>query len=208
MERASIMKKRKKIKRRRRQPVNKELEHTVTAKDSHCEQTIQRIAKNHHLSFNRKGHAKNRLYFKCAEKTWNRFYADIRHLCIADNLVACPTWLQKTILENLKKASKNRLWPKHAQKAIEILKTISAQDNALQAAVKIQPSKAAPSTQTNSSPGHVLTSGSHAKNLMQRTIHCIFSCLKNFVRKLGSLRIGAGGAFPGLRDEKYRIDAS
>ena len=122
--------------------------------------------------------------------------------------VPCPKWLQKAILKNLKKASTNKLWPDRAKKAIEILKTISAQHNAPEAAVNIKPSTAAPLTQTDSSSGRILTSDLCARNPIQHTLCGISSCLKTFVKKLAGLRIGAGGVFSDIRDEKYRIDAS
>ena len=202
------MKKHKKMKRRKRQVINSDFEHMVTARNDNCRQTIQQISKDHRIGFFTKGHAKNRLYFKCAEKRWNRFYADIRHLCFADNLVTCPTWLQKTMLKNLKKSSNNRLWPDRAQKAIEILKAISKKHDAPEAAVNIQPSTAAPSTQNKCSLEHVSTSGSRVKTLIQRIVYSISSCLKNFVGKLVSRRMVDGGALSGAGDGEYRIDTT
>ena len=120
--------------------------------------------------------------------------------------VPCPKWLQKTILKNLKKASTNRLWPDRAKKAIEILKTISAQDNTLQAAVDIQPSTAASLIQNKCSPEHVSTYSSRVKTLIQRIAYKISNYLENVVRKLVGLRIVDEDASSGAGDR--RIDAT
>ena len=122
--------------------------------------------------------------------------------------VPCPMWLQKSMLKNLKKASTNKLWPERVKKASGILNSLNVKQHAPKAPMNVTPSKDAPATQTGSSSGRILTFGSRARNLIQHTLRGISGRLKTFVKKLVSRRIGVGGAFSGLRDEKYRIDAS
>lgn len=186
------------MKNRKRQIINCDFEYMVTARNDDCCRTIQQMGKGYRLGFFAKGHAKNRLYFKCVEKKWKRFYDNIRHLCIADNLVACPAWLQKTILKNLEKSSTNRFWSNRAKKATEILRTISAVHDASKTVMYIKPPATVFSTVSNYSPKRVHTFASRIRNLVNNVTRKSASYLKNFTTKLFKRRKVGSAALSGV----------
>jgi len=124
MERAGTMKKEKNVKRRKRPVINSNLEHTVIAKDCHCKDFITLKAIKHHLKIFTKGHTKNRLYFQCTEKKWQRFYRLIMDRCIVEPAVKCPKWLQKKILKNLHAAAHSRIDPVGAETAEKLMEAV------------------------------------------------------------------------------------
>ena len=190
------MKKKRKIKRCRKRA----LKHVITARNDDCRRIIQQISKNHDIHFYKNGHVKNRLYYKCDEKTWVSFYKKIKDLCMDSKPVHCPNWLQKKILKNLKKASNNKLWPECAKKANEILDSLKAKQHAPETPINTTPSTVESSIPTDSSVEHVSVSGSLEKSFVHRLVYGVFSWLKNILKKLTGSRINAVGTFSGLKD--------
>lgn len=95
------MKKNRKLKKRKRPLPKNKFEFTVVAKDSDCEEIIKHKARSHGLIVYQKGHARHRLYFKCAQDKWVHFHGKVKNLCLDDGPGRCPAWLQKSMLKNL-----------------------------------------------------------------------------------------------------------
>lgn len=135
MKKQGKLKRPRRPKRRKRQVINGQLEHAITAKDLRCDEAVQLKAEDHHLGFYRKGHSRNHLYFKCDEKKWNSFYSDIRHLCIVDS-PATPAKLQKKMLKNLSAAAYSNIDLARAKTAERLLAAVKR--NADKAALQVQ----------------------------------------------------------------------
>lgn len=121
MENRRQPKKRRQLTKRRQPNTKRTLEYAVTAKDSLGEETIKLKAKEHSLNCFRKGHAKNRLYFRCTEESWNHFYGEVKHLCLVDGPGRCPAGLQKKMLKNLHAAAHSRIDLLRAERAKALL---------------------------------------------------------------------------------------
>lgn len=125
--------------RRKRQRKMDGSEFTVKALDSDCEQTITQKAKDHQINVFRKGHSKYRLYFACPAKRWQRFRNDIKDLCVIESPVACPAWLRKTMLRNLRETAACRFNPVRVIKALDILAAINTEPNVRPSQVQVEP---------------------------------------------------------------------
>jgi hypothetical protein len=102
--------------------------------------------------------------------------------------VPCPAWLQKNILKNLDKASKNRFWPDRAKKATEILRAISTENDTSKATMHSKPLATTVSTESEYLPKRVHTFASRTRNLVNNIVDKSINHLKSFTTKLFNRR--------------------
>jgi len=187
------MQKQKKLKkpgRRKRQAINGKREHCVTAKNVFSRELIQQKAKDHHLSFYRKGHSINRLYFRSNEGRWNGFYDEIKHLCFGDNFVNCPAHIQKKMVKNLNATAHSKINSTGAKIAKKIFKKLEpdTKKSVAQQQRKIKKAGAGANTNTKLSTSvQMVTSG--RQKLISNTLKKCLSHLQIFLSRRKHRRV-------------------
>ena len=125
---------------------------TVVANDPICKDFIIEKATKHNMKTFTRGHVKNRLYFQCTEKRWQRFCKLIVKKCVFDSPVYCPKWLQKKILKNLHAAAHSRINPTGARTAEKLLGVVKCNSNKAASQAQSKTEKANVYAQSNGQP--------------------------------------------------------
>jgi len=111
--------------------------------------------------------------------------------------VPCPKWLQKAILKNLKKTSKNRFWPVRAKKATEILQAISTEYGTPKATMHSKPLATTFSTESEYLLKHVHTFALRTRDLVNNIVYKSINHLKSFTKKIFNRRKVGSAALSG-----------
>jgi hypothetical protein len=108
------------IKKRKRK-VTLEQEFTVVSKDGPSVEVIEQKARQNNIAVFRKGHARNRLYFRCVPKKKDQFLKDIGDICFWESAVTLPNRILRHFRRKLLKTAVNRLDKKAAQATLKVL---------------------------------------------------------------------------------------
>jgi hypothetical protein len=108
------------IKKRKRK-ITPEQIFTVVAKDGPSIEIIEQRAGQNAIEVFRRGHAKNRLYFRCVPEKKEPFLNEISDLCFWEPAVTPPNSILRGYRRNLLKMAVNRLDKNAAQAALKIL---------------------------------------------------------------------------------------
>lgn len=112
----------KKLKRKRNAT---SLQYTAITRTRGCEEVIRQRAEEKNIEVFFKGHAKNRLYFRCSPERWIRFKKNISDLCFFELPVPLPNHIRRSIVKNLQKATINKFDLERAHTARRILAEIT-----------------------------------------------------------------------------------
>jgi hypothetical protein len=164
------------IKKRKRK-ITLGLEFTIVAKDGPSVATIEQKAGQNKIEVFRKGHAKNRLYFRCMPETKDLFLKDISNLCFGESIVIPPNSIRKHIRKNLVKAATNKLDKVAARAALKILTGESADRN-----------KLATLTHAESEPAKISSCNNSAASIKPTPkptiLKLVIQGLKNFISRV------------------------
>lgn len=108
------------IKERKRK-IPTEQEFTVVANDGPSIEIIEHKAGQNAIEVFRRGHAKNRLYFRCVPEKKEPFLKEISDLCFCEPAVTLPNSILRRYRRDLLKTAVNRLDKNAAQAALKIL---------------------------------------------------------------------------------------
>lgn len=108
-----------KIKKRKRKASTEE-QFTVVGKDSSSVEIIEQLARHRKIEVSRKGHAKNRLYFRCVPEKKEQFLNEISDLCFWESAVVPPKRILRRFRNSLLNVTTNRLDNKTAQDALNV----------------------------------------------------------------------------------------
>jgi hypothetical protein len=109
------------VKKRKRR-VTLEQEFTVVSKDGPSVGNIEQKAMENNIAVFRRGHAKNRLYFRCVPEKKNQFLKDISDLCFWETAVIPPSSIQRHIGRNLAKVAVSKFDKVKAKAALKTKK--------------------------------------------------------------------------------------
>jgi hypothetical protein len=109
--------------------------------------------------------------------------------------VPCPKWLQKAILKNLKKTSKNRFCIVRAKRSLEILRVLGTKHDTHKATTHSEPSATTISIESEYLPKCVHT---FASQLVNRIVYKSINHLRGFTAKFSTRRKVGSASLSGV----------
>jgi hypothetical protein len=164
----------------RKREITLEQEFTVVAKDGPSIEIIEQKAGQKAIEVFRRGHAKNRLYFRCMPEKKEPFLTEISDLCFWEPAVTPPNSILRRYRRDLLKTVVNRLDKNATQAALKIL-TENKADNG-------NPGTA---TQTESEPAETVLYDKPAVSIKHSPkpskLKSVIHVLKNCISRVRSL---------------------